>query len=161
VNIQGDKLEQLLVVHFREQHFATLDNVSGQVRFLLDQLVDLFLDRAPTDEFMNENISFLADAKGSVGCLVFDGRVPPAIEVNHLRGGREIQPRASGFERKDKEWWPTFTLKILNELPALGYRRATVQDQPLAAENGLQESGKRFGHFTELSKDERFFLALR
>lgn len=40
----------------------------------------------------------LADAMGAIGCLRFDGRVPPGIDVNHVVGAGELQPEATGAQ---------------------------------------------------------------
>ena len=46
--------------------------------------VDALLDGAATDELVHEHVALLTDAVGAVGRLVFDGGVPPAVEVDDV-----------------------------------------------------------------------------
>ena len=64
----------------------------------------------------------LPDAEGAVGRLVLDGRVPPAVEVDHVRGRRQVQPRAARLERQDEERRPVLALERLDQLAPLGRR---------------------------------------
>src|ERR1035437_5050730 len=89
VDIQGDESEQFLVAHFSE-HFlaAAFKQFVGKRALSLDDLVDAFLDGAPAYELMHQHIVLLADAESAVGGLVFDGGVPPAVEVDDMEIGR-------------------------------------------------------------------------
>jgi len=40
---------------------------------------------------VHQDVATLADAKRAVGCLVFDGGISPAIEVNYVRSGGKVQ----------------------------------------------------------------------
>jgi len=75
---------------------------SGTTRpaFRFDQAVDPLLDRAAADELVDEDVFGLSDAEGAVGRLVLDRRVPPAIEVDDVRGGGEIETGAPLLERQ-------------------------------------------------------------
>jgi hypothetical protein len=57
----------------------------------LDQLIDLILDSALTDELVHQNIARLPDPERPIGCLILDGRIPPTIEMHHMRGGGQMQ----------------------------------------------------------------------
>jgi hypothetical protein len=45
----------------------------------------------------------LADAEGAVHGLVLDRRVPPAVEEEHVVGGRQVQAGAARLERQDED----------------------------------------------------------
>ena len=102
----------------------------GELDFFGDHLVDPLFHRALADELVDEHVFLLADAKGPVGGLVFDGGVPPAVEMHDVRSRRQIEARAAGFERQDKKRRPLFGLKRLHQFPAFFHRRAAVEDQP-------------------------------
>ena len=77
---------------------ALAQNVLGQRAFAGDDVVNAFFEGAATDEFVDHDVALLADAEGAVRGLVFDGRIPPAVEMNHVRGGGEVEAGAAGFE---------------------------------------------------------------
>jgi hypothetical protein len=58
----------------------------------LDQLIDPLLDGARADHDAPAPPR-LADAVGAIGCLILDGRVPPAIEVEDVAGVGQVEPR--------------------------------------------------------------------
>jgi hypothetical protein len=78
-------LNQFGVRHFR-QHFlsAAFKQVGGQLCLFFDQRIDFFFDRSLTDEFVDQDVAFLADPEGSVGRLVLDSGIPPTIEVDDM-----------------------------------------------------------------------------
>jgi uncharacterized protein (DUF433 family) len=45
----------------------------------------------------------LADAVGAVGGLVLDGGVPPAVEVEDVGGGGEVEADTAGLEGDDED----------------------------------------------------------
>mgnify|MGYP003300432036 CR=1 FL=1 len=47
--------------------------------------------------------NLLPDAERAVGGLVLDRRVPPAVEVKHMVGARQVQTRTACFERQNKD----------------------------------------------------------
>ena len=63
-----------------------VQRLAGFVHFLLQlaQTGLAFFHRAATDEFVDQHVALLADAKGAVGGLIFDRRVPPPVEVNDV-----------------------------------------------------------------------------
>ena len=123
-----------------------------------DELVDLLLDGAATDELVDQHVLRLSDAERPVGGLVLDRRVPPAIEVHHVRGGREVEPRAAGLERQHEERHRLVFLEALDQLLALLHLGPAMQHQPGTAEHPAQERRERRGHLAELGEDERLFL---
>ena len=108
-------------------------------RLLLDQGVDPLLDRAAADELVHQHVALLADAEGAVGGLVLDGRIPPAVEVDHVRGGGQVQARAAGLERQHEERRAVVALELVDQRLAAFDGRAAVQHQPGAAEDRRQE----------------------
>src|SRR5206468_1649646 len=104
---------------------------------------------------------FLADAESPVGSLIFDGRVPPAIEMNDVVCRREIESAATGFEGDDEEGRSVLGLKGFHELRALAHRCATVEDKPAASEDGGQKVGQGLRDCLELCEQEQFFLTFR
>ena len=101
-------------------------------RLLVDQGVDRLLDRAAADELVDQHVALLADAEGPVGGLVLDGRVPPAVEVDHVRGGGQVQARAAGLQRQDEERRAVVALELVDERLAPSDGRAAVQHQARA-----------------------------
>ena len=91
-------------------------------RLFLDQRVDLLLDGAAADELVDQHVALLPDAKGPVGGLVFDGRVPPAVEMDHVRGGGQVQARAARLEREHEKRRPVVALELIDESPAVARR---------------------------------------
>jgi hypothetical protein len=99
VEIEPHQGEQILVAHFGQIDLAAgvAEEVLGHLSLRLDQLVDSFLDCATADEFVHQHIAFLPDPKGTVGRLVLDGRIPPAVEVNDVRRGSQVEAGAAGL----------------------------------------------------------------
>ena len=99
---------------------------------------------AATDELVDEHVPLLPDAEGAVGGLVLDRGVPPAIEVDDVRGRRQVQPRAARLEREDEERGPCLVLERVDQRLALLDRHRPVQHEPFAAEDarrGRRASG--------------------
>ena len=78
---------------FGEPRLAAADDRAGDLLLLLDHGVDLLLQRPDADELVHLDPAGLADPEGAVGRLVLDRRVPPAIEVEHVVRGRQVQAR--------------------------------------------------------------------
>ena len=45
----------------------------------------------------------LADAVGAIGRLIFDGGVPPAVDMHDVGGGGEVQSGAARLQRGDED----------------------------------------------------------
>ena len=103
-HVQRHETDQFGIGHFGEQFLrAAFEQVGGQLAFFVDQGVDAFLDRAAADELVDQDVALLADAEGPVGRLVLDRRVPPAVEMDDVRGGGQVQAGAARLEREDEE----------------------------------------------------------
>ena len=104
---------------------------------------------------MHLHVPRLTDAKSTVGSLILDGRVPPAVKVKDVVGAGQVQPRAAGFERKDEDRRAvSFLLKTRHQAIPLLLRRAAVQKQHLDAEQGLQIRPQHLAHRGELGEHQ-------
>ena len=45
----------------------------------------------------------LSDAVGAVARLLFDGRVPPRVEMNHIVGGSQVQTQSARLQTDEEE----------------------------------------------------------
>ena len=108
---------------------------------------------------MDEDIAFLADAEGAVGGLIFDGGIPPSIEVEDVTGGGQVEAGAPGFEGEHKKWRSIVSLKIGDEGGPFFDWGATVQDEAGPAEDAVEVGGEGASHFLELGENQRLFLA--
>ncbi len=102
---------------------------------LVDQGVDAFLDGAAADELVDQHVSLLADAERPVGRLVFNRRVPPAIEMDDVRGGGQVQAGPARLQREDEEGRPVVALELIDDGLAALDGRAAVEHQPRTPEN--------------------------
>ena len=107
---------------------------------------------------MNQHVLLLADPEGAVGRLVLDGRVPPAVEVDHVRSRRQVQPGAARFQRQHEERRAVFPLKLVDELLPLLDARPPVEHQPGSTEKRGEEPGQRVGDLAELRENEDLLL---
>ena len=107
------------------------------------------------------DVLLLADAEGAIGRLVLDGRVPPAVEVHDVRGGRQVQARAAGLEREHEERRALLLLERVDEALALRDGDRAVEQEPRPTEHVRQERRERAAHLAELGEDEHLLLARR
>jgi hypothetical protein len=97
-DIERHKVHQLRIAHFRQQRFGALSkDFICQSLLVLNHLVDSFFQRPSANQFVDQDVSFLSDAEGPVCRLILHRRVPPAVEMNDVRCGSQIQPRAACF----------------------------------------------------------------
>ncbi len=159
-DVEGDEVEEFFVGEFGEFGFgvAALEEGVAEGSFAVYEEVDFFFDGALGDEFVDENVLLLADAEGTVGGLIFDCGVPPAVEVDDVGGGGEGEAGTAGFEGEDEERGPVFALKGIDKLFALDDGGASVEDEAGAAEDGGEVGGEVIGHLAELGEDEDLFL---
>ena len=107
---------------------------------------------------MHQHVLGLADTESAVRRLVFYCRVPPPVEVHHMRCRRQIEAGAASLERKHKEPLGFIFLKAAHQFLALSYRGLAMQDQAGPAKDRTKESRQRRGYLAELGEDEHFFL---
>ena len=108
---------------------------------------------------MYQDIPFLSNTERSISRLVFDRGVPPAVEVDHVTGGREVQSGTAGLEREDEERRPILALKALDKPLPLGDRGAAVKHEPGPPEHALEKLGEGAGDLAELGENKRLLLA--
>ena len=94
--VQREQALERFVVQVGQPRLVAAHDFLGQLFFRLDQSVDAFLECAHSHHLVDEYLFLLADALGPVGGLVFDGRVPPAIEVDDVIRSRQGNARAAG-----------------------------------------------------------------
>ena len=75
--------------------YTLLPETSASMRPLT---IDALLDRAAADELVHQHVLRLPEAERAVGRLVFDRRIPPAIEVHDMRGRRQVEASAARLE---------------------------------------------------------------
>lgn len=75
----------------------------GQVALAIVQRYDLLLDRIGHDQAVDRDRPRLADAVGAIRGLVFDGRVPPGVQVDDVVRGGQVQTGPSGAQADQKD----------------------------------------------------------
>ena len=134
-------VKQFVVAHFRQQHARRrLPADLGRQRRLSSISSSIRSSIVPRQtNLCTSTLLRLADAEGAVGGLVLDGRIPPAVEVDHVRGGGQVEPGAAGLEREDEEGRALVLLEAADQLLPLAHRRAAVQHQAGAPEDLAEE----------------------
>src|SRR5881394_2951235 len=79
---------------------------------------NLLFHGAARDELVAGDDTGLADAVGAISGLVFDGGIPPWVEVNHGVRAGQVQAHAAGF-KTDEENGRRAALKFLHDLAAV------------------------------------------
>ena len=88
----------------------------------------MFFQRAGDDKFVHLDIAALPDPKGAIGCLIFHGRIPPAVEMEDMVGAGEIEASTTGAQTQDKDGGILGILKIHHHALALVSRRAPMEE---------------------------------
>ena len=92
----------------------------GDTGFVAVPLQDLFFNRVPGNKATDRDEAYLADPVGPVFGLFFDGGIPPLIEMNHAVGPGQVEVRATGFGRDEKELNVTVAEGIDRHRPLCG-----------------------------------------
>ena len=101
------------------------------------------------------NVLSLAEPEGPVRRLIFDRRIPPAIEVKYMVGARQIQSCSAGLQRQNEQRRSIFLLlKTFYDLVALLLRNTPVQEERLAPERFLQMPLQHEAHFGKLRENQ-------
>ena len=101
----------------------------------------------------------LADAERAVGRLVLDRRVPPAVEVHHVRRRGEVEPacrRPSARARRTAPPRPPGTAARAPAACPTGVPPCSTRPGP--AEDVVEERRQRLGRLAELGEDEHLLL---
>src|SRR4051812_9029102 len=121
-------LEQVVEIISRQSLCSAgvfTEHGSHEILLLLLELQDLFFDRAGGDEAVNRDDLLLADAVSAIGGLVFDGGVPPGVEVDHGVRRGEVETGTAGLETDQEHRDRRIVLEALDAL--LAVHRAAVQ----------------------------------
>ena len=124
----------MLVVHVGEPCFASVHGQVGDGFFGFEEGVDLLFEGAFGDKTVDLDVALLADTEGAVGGLCFDGRVPPQIVMDDLRGCDEIEAGASCLEREDEYFAVWIFLEILDHFGTLRLCATAVVEMRTEAE---------------------------
>ena len=84
VLLKYNEVAEVVGRELREPRFAGTDDGIGKFAFVVNHLTDAFFDRAFTDHLVDIDSAFLSESPCTVGGLVFDGRVPPAVVMDDL-----------------------------------------------------------------------------
>ena len=71
----------------------------------------------------------MANAISAIGSLALDRRIPPAIEMHHMRSAGQIEPGAAGLDRENEKRRALVFLKCLDEVTAFGDRRVAMESK--------------------------------
>src|SRR5512145_447018 len=95
-SIQLQESQELLTADVVGRDTLAHDGVcNGALLFV--QFDDTLLDAALGDQSVDGDRSLLPDAVGPIGCLRFDCRVPPGIEMDHVVRAGQIEPESAGL----------------------------------------------------------------
>src|SRR5271157_3141395 len=108
---------------------------------------------------MYQDIPLLSNSECPISSLVLNRGIPPAVEVDDVTGGGQVQSGTAGLEREDEEGWPVLALKAVDESPPLGDRGAAMEHKAGPAEHALEQVRQGAGDLAELRENERLFLA--
>ena len=95
---------------------SSREDRADELALLSAELEDLLLDRALGDEPVGRDDLGLADAVRAVGRLVFDGGVPPRVEVDDRVGRGQVQAGAAGLEGDEEDRRPVVALEVVDAL---------------------------------------------
>ena len=87
---EGEYIFQLSHGEFGQPSLAGSHTLGSDFLFAFDHFVNLFLQCSGTDELMHHYIFSLPDAVGPVGGLIFHRRIPPAVEMHHMRACGQV-----------------------------------------------------------------------
>src|SRR5687767_4917682 len=129
-----------------------------QLALRLDHRIDFLLQGTATNELVNQNVLRLPHTERTVRCLVFDGRVPPAVEMHDVRCRGQVKPGAAGLQGKHEEAYRLILLKAAHQILALLYLGIAMQYKSRAFEDGAEKISDRASHLAKLSEDEHLLL---
>src|SRR5271157_4513982 len=109
---------------------------------------------------MYQDIPPLSNPECPISSLVLNRGIPPAVEVDDVTGGRQVQSGTAGLEREDEEGRPVLALKTLDESSPLGDGSATVKHKAGPPEHALEQLCEGAGDLAELRENECLLLAL-
>src|SRR4051794_18984129 len=157
--IESQKLQYPPPPHLGQKHVRpAAEEISCQLLLRLKHLVDLVLHGATADELVHQHILDLSDAERAVGRLLFNSRVPPPVEMDHMGCRCEVEPRATCFDREHEERDTLVLLEPSHQIFALLDLRLAMEDEAGPAEHRAEECRQRRSCLLELGEDEGFLL---
>src|SRR5215471_1197655 len=122
--VKRHQFQQFLVLQLGQLHLrSTFEKIPRQLLLRLDQLVDFILDSTLANELVHQYVFGLSDAEGTVGGLVLNLRIPPPVEMDDMRGRREIEPGAARLGREYEERDALIVLEATHEVLSLLHLR--------------------------------------
>src|SRR5947208_670699 len=156
VGREREELPQRSVAELGDPLLARSDDARGQVALLLEHRVHLLLDSASGEQLVHLHRPLLPDPVGAVGRLVLDRRVPPAVEVEDVTRGSEVESRPACLYREHEHLRPA---GVVLEPPHHGIARRArdpaVEEWHLDAERARERGDEPVAHLAELREDER------
>src|SRR5262245_33339725 len=104
-------------------------NLVSELLLVLNHPVDPFFYRSSTNELVHEDVAFLSNAKGAIGSLVLNCRIPPPIEMYNVGSCGQVQSRTTSLHRNYKKRYPIVLLELPYELLPLGYRHGSMENK--------------------------------
>src|ERR1051326_3994344 len=122
VAAETEQLTQIVGAHLGDPRFAGADDAFGQSYLALNEIIQRLFERAGAHVLVYLNVFCLADAKGAICCLIFDGRIPPAVVVKNVVGPGQVETGATGLERQNEDGRSIgVVLELRNQAVALGH----------------------------------------
>src|SRR5260370_42302120 len=105
VKITVDYSHDVVIGHLGQVNLvAACQKLIRQALLRIDQSVNLLLYRAAADELVYQDVLLLADPERSVGSLILDRRIPPAIKMHHMGCRGQGQTGATCLKCPQEEW---------------------------------------------------------
>ncbi len=95
--------QQIVLGQGLDACFRTLEEVRGQLALGLVEIQNAFLHAALLNHAVDGDGTLLAYAVCPVRRLVFHGRIPPGVQMNHVVRGRQVDTRAACLQGKQKD----------------------------------------------------------
>ncbi len=102
------------------------EKVIDKFFLLFLEFQDFLLDGISDDELLDEDGFRLTHTVCSIGCLIFDGRIPPGIHMDHIVGSGEIESHTSCLQTDEKYGYAS-RIKMFDEPLAFLAFRLTIE----------------------------------
>jgi len=86
------------------RRIAAFQKALRKITLCLVERHDLFFDGSLRHQAIDRDRSILTHAMCAGGCLIFDRGVPPGIQMNHIIGGGQVQPRPAGLKTDEEDF---------------------------------------------------------
>jgi hypothetical protein len=95
---EANHLEQLVPAERVHINSYALDDALEKLAFLDENVSDALFYRVFDGVRVDVNRLMLAEAVAAIGCLVLHSGIPPAVEVEHIGGGLQVEALATSAE---------------------------------------------------------------